>query len=745
MNQLKQPGPLMQAARQSVSEVEFIDFRHLLGVVFRYRWSILGLAFAVSLATGFWVFSLDPVYRATASIVLESQQINVVNLEDVYKVDPYDFNYSQTQFEILKSRNLAERVVRRLELQRHPAFAPEAHPEATPWYRVDLKKLLPAGRKDPPVQLTEEEREQQAVQSISHAIADGLRIEPVEFSYVVYLSYDTTNPALAAQVVNTVAEEFIQGNLENRLEGTLQATDWLEERLESLKLRLRQSEQELQDFREREGLVDIGGVTGPGGSELTTLSQRLQDASKVRIEAQIILEDVQRMTGRSTEELMTLPAVLRHDLIRDLKRIQSSAERRVAELASRYGPKHPKMIAARSDLDEANGELAREVRKVVSGINREYDAALRNEEQLQAEWQSRKSEVQDFNRVEFKLQELQREVEANQQLYDIFFTRLRGVSETGGLAKPHARIVDRAIVPASPIRPNKSLSIALAFVIGVVVGGVIAVVLDLLDNTIKTPEDVTLKLHVPFLGAIPRQKPDKAGAFQHSWQNQHSLFSEAIRTVRTGVVLSALDDPARLILVTSTVSGEGKSTVAINLASSLGQMETVLLIGADLRRPGLAQIANLPPHHRGLSHFVAGDAELEDCMVYLEDLNLHVMPCGAIPPNPLEMISSKKFVDALELLLQRFDRIVIDSAPVQPVSDAQVLASYVSAVIYVVRADSTPATQAQRGIASLAGSNDPFIGVVLNQFDVAKGGDYYHGEYYRDVSGSPGNAIPRTS
>jgi capsular exopolysaccharide synthesis family protein len=184
------------------------------------------------------------------------------------------------------------------------------------------------------------------------------------------------------------------------------------------------------------------------------------------------------------------------------------------------------------------------------------------------------------------------------------------------------------------------------------------------------------------------------------------------------------------------VPGEGKSTVALNLASALGQMERTLVIGGDLRRPSLAKIAGLASGHRGLSQFVAGSAELEDCIEYLEDLNIHVMPSGVIPPNPLEMISSNKFVDALALLVEQFDRIVIDSAPVQVVSDALILASYANAVVYVVKADSTPAMQIQKGIASIAGSNEPFIGVVLNYYNTRPNSDYYPGEYFQDEVGS---------
>ena len=511
----------------------------------------------------------------------------------------------------------------------------------------------------------------------------------------------------------------------------MQATGWLGERLAELKENLRISEQALQDFREREGLVSVEGVTGLGGSELRLLSQRLEDARKARIEAQNIMEDVQGMNDPSTEELMTVPAVLQHPLISQLNKERTDAERRVAELGKRYGPKHPNMIAARSDLTSANEELASEVRKVVSGINREYELARRNERQLQAEWEANKAELQDFNRKEFQLQELQREVDTNRELYDIFFTRMKSVSETGGFEKPHARIVDRAMVPTVPVKPNKRLSVTLAFILGLMLGCGIAILLDMLDNTVKSPDDVQDKLGVPLLGTLPKMKTDKKGKFEQFWQKPRGGFAEALRTVRTSVVLSGLDQPAKVIVVTSTIPGEGKSTVALNLGAALGQMENTLVIGADLRRPSLATKCQLTPNHPGLTHFVAGTAKLEDCIEHLPELNLYVMPAGIIPPNPLETISSKKFVQALKFLRERFDRIVIDSAPVQAVSDALVLAANADSVIYVVKADATSATAVQKGIASVVGSNEPLTGVVLNMFDPRKAHGYYGKKYYQ--------------
>ena len=708
---------------------EMLDIGRLLRAVLRYRWGILGLTFAVTLATGLWVYSLESVYRASASVLLETREANVVNVEQVYQMGRQDYDYFMTQFELLKSRALAERVVRRLKLHQHPMFRPADKTEEEAGF--SLRSLLPAREKAPPVQLTDEQREDRLIQSVTGLVMGGLSVPRVEFSYLAHLNFESTDPVLAAQIVNTLAEEFIESDLENRLSGTLQATGWLNTRLETLKENLRVSEQALQEFREQEGLVNIEGVTGHGRGELQALSARLDDARRARMEAENILEEVRGMGNASISELMSVPAVLEHQVIRDIKREQSLAERRVAELNKRYGVKHPKMIAARSDLSASTNELTQEVKKVVSGIGREYDLAQRNEREQQDRWEARKSEMQDFNRVEFRLRDLQREVDTNRQLYDIFFIRVKDVSETGGFEEAHARIVDRALTPAGPVKPNRRLALGSGQIVGLLLGSAVAMLLDILDNTIKTPEDVEDKLHAPLLGALPKQILSKTGEFEQFWQNPQSIYAEAIRTIRTGVVLSGLDDPARIIVVTSTVPGEGKSTTALNLGAAMGQMQSTLVIGADLRRPRLAKLCGLTPNHRGLSHYVSGDAALEDCIEHMEALNLHVMPAGLIPPNPLEMISSKRFVDALKSLQDRFDRIIIDSAPVHAVSDALILASYADSVIYLVKADATSATQVQKGIDSLVASNQPLTGVVLNQFDSGKSRSYYGGKHYQ--------------
>ena len=733
MNSMQAPQPMGMASEGQ--DDDSIDLGALLRGVWRFKWGVLGLAFSVALIAGLVVFAMQPIYEGTATLELETDNANLVGIEEIYELaGGGQREYVTTQMEILQSRDVAERVVTKLRLHEHPVYQPDA---LSWWQSIDFSALLPASRQVPPEQLTPEAREAQRINAVTTAVMENVSVQPVRNSRLAVVNFESTSPALAAQVANALVTEFINRDLQNRLSGTTQATGWLEDRLGSLRRELSIAERALQDFRVREGLVDVEGKTSLGSNELTLLNTRLEEARRTRIAAQNIRDEVQTLGGTvraRVDDLMSIPAVLNHMLVRDVKLEQNAARRDLAELSKTYGLKHPKIIAATQRLESADRNLVTEVRKVVSGIEREYDFAARSEAQLTEDWEARRLEVQDFNRKEFELRALQRDVDTNRELLDVFFARLKAVNETGGFEQPHARMVDRAMVPVSPVAPNKQLTILLALILGGGLGCGIAIVLHRLDNAIRTPDDVAERLHAPLLGTLPKVEgadvDDIEDRIQASWEKAGSGFSEAMRTIRTGIVLSSLDTPAKVIVVTSSVPGEGKSTAAVHIAQAFGQMERTLLIGADLRRPSLARRLSLDKNTRGLSHLVAGTASIDESVTALPERGFDVVPSGVIPPNPLELISSTKFLEVLEEFKTRYDRVIVDSAPVGLVSDGLILASYADSVIFVVKADSTPATVAQRNLANIIASNEPLAGVVLNMFDPNASSGYYGRDRY---------------
>ncbi len=704
-----------------------IDLRHYWRVIHSQRWNIVSLAVVISVVAALVVLAMRPVYQSSATLMIESQQANILSIEEVYGVGTANKEYFLTQFEILKSRELAQKVVENLDIRHHPDFDPD---QQEPMFGVDWRSWLP-------IELDlEPASEDDIVAGVVDKFIASLSVSPVRNTQLVKVSFESYDPKLAAAVVNDLASVYIDSHLDAKLEATQKAATWLGERLEGLRVNLEEAEIKLQAYREQEELVDVSGVRTLVSRELDEVTQALVEARGRRAEAESVFTEVRALSDQSPETLASVPAVLAHSLIQRLKEEEAEAERDVAELSKRYGPLHPKMIAAQSKLRAAVDNINKQVVRVVSGVQKDFQVASRSERALEAQLAKVKEQVRDINRKEFKLRELQRDVQTNRQLYDMFFTRIKETDEASGMEAAHARVVDQGIVPRKPVKPRKTLSVVLAFMSALVMGVLLAFLKDALDNTLKTPADVDERLHVPMLGALPKVSGvTKGSPLLPMVDGSQKVFAESVRTIRTGLLLSGIDTTHHITVVTSSVPGEGKSTLSLNLAAALGQMEKTLIIDADMRRPTMAKMCELPPNTPGLSNYIAGTEELSSCVHRIEKLGVDVLPAGVIPTNPLELLSSRKFVETLEKLKQHYERIIIDSAPTQAVSDALVLASYADALVYVVKADATPYTVARHGIDRLRHSNAPMTGVVLNQFDASKGqrygGDYYqYGGYY---------------
>lgn len=704
---------------------EIIDLRHYWRVLMQHKWSIAGLSVVVTLLTTLVVFSMKPVYQASTTVLIESEQAKVLSIEDVYGLNTTNKEYFLTQFEILKSRDLTEKVIRRLKLDTHPLFDPRQADSG-----FSLKSLIPVSTdKGAP-------SEQEIFDSVVESFTESLTIAPVRKTQLVKIKFESQDPALAAKIANTLADVYIESHLQSKLDLTRKAATWLGERLGDLRGTLHASEEKLQVFREQEQLLDVAGVRTLNAQELDELTRRYVEARNLRDQLENIQNQVKGLgENPSAELLMGLPSVLKHPLVQSLKEVQAKAEGKVVELAMRYGPLHPKMIAAQSEADSSLRELRRQIVRVTRGIETDYVIAAQTKTSVEQQLEAAKLRLQSVNRKEFQLRELEREVQTNRQLYDMFMTRAKETDEAGGLQAAHARVIDPAVAPRHPIKPKKKLIVLLAMVVSAMFGVVVAFLFDALDNTVRTPDDVEEKLKAPMLGFLPLVKENKLEvAFEGFLADSKGNFAESIRTIRTGLMLSSIDDPHKITVVTSSIPNEGKSTLALNLAEAVGQMEKTLLIDADMRRPTLAKTLGLPRSAAGLSNLVAGTAEYKDCVHKLGESTVDVITAGLVPGNPLELLGSKRFGLVVKKLSEVYDRIIIDSAPTHAVSDAMVLSTYADAVIYVVKADDTAAPLASKGITRLKEVGAPITGVVLNKVDIEKTSRYgdYYAQYYQN-------------
>ncbi len=538
-------------------------------------------------------------------------------------------------------------------------------------------------------------------------------------SQLVYLSVAMADKLMAAQAANHLATSYIEAQLEAKVEMSMTAASWMNTRLVDLRQNLKDSEDRLQAYLDAEGLVDMDGVGTISANELSLTGDRMIDARRQRAEAESQFRQVESMRDQGWERLASVPAVLGHPLIQQFKADRAHARSRVEDLSRRYGDRHPAMQSARSDLNAATASLRQQVEQVVASIERSYQLAVANENSLRASFNDNKEQIQNISRKEFKVRDLQREVEANRALYDTFMTRLQETTATSDLSSTNARIVDEAIPPAQASEPNTRLFMVVALFLALVVGIAQAIIREILDNTFKSSDEVETKLNLPVMGIVPQVPRNLRKQVSHLFQrNEEKRFCEAIRTIRTNITLTEGNQPRQVLVVTSTAPGEGKSSVSANLAFAMGQLNRVLLIDADLRRATLDQTFEFAPGTPGLANLIGGNAKLDDCIRSVG--NVDMISAGTVPSNPLELLSSPRFAKLLEAVKGRYDRIIIDSPPSQAVSDAAVLSILADAVIYVIKSESTLIPHAQKGVAQLLQSNAPVAGVVLNHVDVEK-------------------------
>src|SRR5438874_1823975 len=554
-----------------------IDLRQYWSIINRRKWSVIGLALAVGLLATLVVFAMTPIYRASATLLIESQAPNVVSIQEVYGLDTRSQDYLATQIEIMGGRPIAETVVDGLGLIEQPELRPEH-----PWPLIDLDwpSWLPFGMQQRAGTSQPNERERAV-----DAYLDKLRIEPVRMTQLVRVQFDSADPKLAASVAEAHAKAYIDSTLEARADATRSATEWMATRVESLRKELQASEASLQAYREQEQIVDASGLKALPAAEISNLSSRLLEVRQTLAAAKIAYLQVTPAAGEGGN-LLGVPALLADEGMRRAQTAQATAQQAVAELEKRYGASHPKMIAAQSELAQATENLNNQARSVTEGIRKRYEAAKSEEAAIVAALNRAGQQYQQVGRKESKLESLQRTVDTNRQLYDLFLKRLSETSATGDLANARARIVQHAVVPRLPAKPSKLRIVSVTVLLTLLFGVGVAFLLASLDDTVKSARDVEEKLKRPLLGIEPRLADPALSAASMLGKGEEAgetdpHFAEAIRTIRTAISLDNLDKPHKVILVTSSIGSEGKSIFALNLAVAFGRAEKTLLLDGD--------------------------------------------------------------------------------------------------------------------------------------------------------------------
>jgi capsular exopolysaccharide synthesis family protein len=712
-------------------------------VVYKRRWIAVPAFLLVFSGMTFNSLRETPLYRSQAQLLIEKDAPTVATLDQMFQSQEgwYNDEFYQTQHRILQSRSLAKKTIDAMKLWDAPRLGNGPEPQARIsvsgflWGVVDgtvalARKPFTKERPAPAPQTTEQPAADESLAQsgrISQFLG-GLTIAPVRNTRLVEIRYTSTDPAFAASAANAVAAAYIQQNMDFKASTSNEATDFLRDRLEEQRKAVEASERALAEFKTQNGAVAIAdGSSSISVQRLTDLNAALIKAKTERINKETLYNQLKSMQAAGTID--TFPAVLANEYIQGLKTNLAQLQREHAQLSERYGENHPKLADSRSALQSATAKLNSEIAKVVEGVNSEYRAAAAQEQSLQGALNSQKAEALGQNKMSVTYSVLQREADSNRQIYESLLQQAKQAGISGERRATNVRVVDPAEVPVAPFSPNLRADMTFAVVAGLVLAVGLAFGFEYLDNRIKTPQELKAHLGIPFLGMVPTVGNDReANPLLDGGVPPN--FAEAFKSVRTNVLFSSAEEGLRSVVITSAGPGEGKSLVASNLAVALAQAgQRVLLIDADMRRPRVHEIFG-GEQEPGLSNVLAGNAKTNEAVRKAKTSNLWLMPAGHIPPNPAELLGSKRYTDFIASLSAHFDWVLLDTPPVMVVADSSIVANQSSGVVFVVRADHTSRHAVRAAVEQLEAANAHLIGSVLNSVDLVRN-PYYYSAYYR--------------
>lgn len=705
-----------------------IDISQYIRILRRHKLFILTIT-CIFLAIGIVYLKIaTPIYSASVKLQADPIQPNA-SASDQYISNSMIYLFYETQYEIIRSRKVAETVVDKLNLVESikNEIAQKDQSQSEDNFLTPVRNFLFKNNKNNNIAISETEIRTQLAQEI----LASLRVEGGTQSQIINIYFESSNSEKAANVVNAVAEAYSQFGLEARLAKLKDTSTWLSEQLDNLKANLQTSEEELRDFRLNQNLMDTDQQERIASTQLQNLNTELVLAQTQLSQAQELYTQVARLND-DRNDFLSIGPIMDNATIRDLVKEENLLKRKLQELTERYGDKHPKMIAARSELQSTGQTLRNEINKVVENIRKNYNLKKVQLENIKSLIQKTTNDLQNYQGDSFQLTRLEREVENNRRIYESFLNKLMETNVSSDYDASNIRIIDKATIPKYPIKPRTTIVIALSIFLGLLTSIVAALTKELLGNVFKTPDQLELELGLPSLGVTPLVKTGKKDVPPEKQYitDQRSTFSEAINTIRTGLLFSDIDNPPKTILVTSTTGSEGKTTLSINLAASLSQMDSTLLIELDMRKPAVARDLNIKGNY-GLSDMLSGKVDRQIFHDVTNSPNLKVVTCGTIPPNPMELISSTRFSRFLDEMKTKFRYIVIDSPPTLPVSDSLILAKIVDATIVAVKAEDTKISMAKETISRLHKVNAKITGLVLTQASPQKM-SYYGQHYYQD-------------
>jgi succinoglycan biosynthesis transport protein ExoP len=694
-----------------------------LRTLYKHRWLILAAVVIVTTLATIATLRMTPIYEATGRIEINRPAQDILPFKDAnaYAGGDDDTVEIETQVKILQSDGLAADVARRLSPVSAAFLGIKSNSGISDTAKLDITQTARSAAK----------------------IKGGLTVATVIRTRLVDIRFASPNPQVASEVVNTTIDAYIEHNIRSHFESTMQASEWLSKQLSDLRVKAETSQQRLVDYQKQKQIIGVDEKQNVIVSKLEELNKELTQAEAERIQKEANFRIAQ---SDDPEVINNFTKAADATLLNTLKSQESTLKTQIAQLQVLYGPSHPKMLEARNQLAAVEGSIQTELKRNASRLKGDYQAAVQRESMLRHEFENQKTQATQLNENAIEYTMLRRDADTSRQLYDGLLQKLKEAQVSAGLNSSNVRIVDGAAIPSRPSRPDKRLNILLGLLLGLASGMGLAFLIESLDTTVSSPEEAESIAALPSLGVIPLSAHTSArkllarstaeSAAENQGESQmvahfrpRSQSAEAYRALRTSLLLSGSGTTPKVIVITSALPQEGKTSTAVNTAVVLTQMGArVLLVDCDLRRPSVHRALGMP-NRSGVSTLLATGKGLDNIVIKSPVIeNLYAVPAGPPPPQPAELLASKFFQECLTRWKQEYDHVVIDTPPVLSVTDAVVLSVYADAVVLVVRSDVTTKNALRQARDLLVQVNARITGTLLNGVDLTSPGSYYY--YY---------------
>ncbi len=726
-----------EMSEENASTLSLGDYFHVLWL--RRQLLINVTAFIVFVAV-LVIYQLAPRYTAATQLLVGINAAKVVDIEQVLTGSMTGDSAVIGEMEVIKSREIARKVIETLKLDQYPEFNKSLVP---PGFLANLNplNLLPeswleaTGLKSIEIRTEEEQRE--ALQTgLINDFLSKLTVTQIKRSQVINIAFQSADPKLASKVANTIADKYIIGQLQAKFDATKKATDWLNDQLGELRNKVATSEQGVESYRKTHNLIAISKEVGLSQQQLSEINSQLIIARVQRAEAEAKYQQVEDIS-RSGRNFDSVADVLNSTLISSLRGQESEVQRKYSEMLVEFGARHPKMIQMRAELDDIESKVRAEVKKIAAGLRNTLDVARARESSLMSSLRQLESKTTGNNQDEVELRALERESTANKALFENFLGRFKETASTQGIEQADARVISFAEIPTGATFPKKNMLLLVSLIGAVFAAISLVFVIEQLNPGVRSPEQIHDLFNMSTMGIIPLQQDSKDDPNDYVITKPQSGLAEAINTLRISLSLLNPDAAVKSILITSSVPGEGKSTLATMLArmSAVSGQHTVVVVvvEADVRRPAISKVFGFDKESLGLTDLLSNhDLTLADVLQKDPKTGLMILSRGkAGYVNPLDLFASKRMRSIMEELREKFDLVVVDSAPIMAVPDSRILQSLVDKTIYVLKWDSTPKKVVRNGLHLLMkDGNSNLAGIVLQQINLKQYGRYGDYSYY---------------